>query len=114
MIDMEAVVLDSAGKSGFQALQAALGERGNRSQIVAYAFDLLHLDGRDLTRLPLVERKELLRSILERSSQDALRYSDHIAGRGADMFETSCSKGLEGIISKRADAPYMRAVKKTG
>ena len=57
VLDMEAVVLDENGKSGFQALQAALGEGGPRERIVAYAFDLLHLDGKDLTCLNLTERK---------------------------------------------------------
>jgi len=60
VLDMEAVVLDEQGKSSFQALQAALGEGGRRDRIVAYSFDLLHLDGDDLTRLSLTERKEKL------------------------------------------------------
>src|SRR5688572_16966651 len=55
VIDMEAVLLDPEGQSSFQALQAALGEGGHPERIVAYAFDLLHLNGSDLTRLPLTE-----------------------------------------------------------
>jgi len=58
VLDMEAVILDAEGKSGFQALQAALGDGGKLDLIVAYVFDLLHLDSEDLTKLPLTERKK--------------------------------------------------------
>ena len=67
VLDMEAVVLDRKGKSSFQALQAALGEGGQPERIVAYAFDLLHLDGKDLTRLPLTERKDKLADAARRN-----------------------------------------------
>jgi len=74
VIDMEAVVLDQAGKSSFQALQAALGEGGKRDQIVAYAFDLLYLDGSDYAKKPLTERKETLAGLLKKSkAQKTLR-----------------------------------------
>jgi bifunctional non-homologous end joining protein LigD len=114
VIDLEAVVLDAHGKSGFQALQAALGEGGHPQNIVAYAFDLLHLDGKDFTRLPLTEPKDALKILLNRSKQrSALRYSDHFAVDGAEMHRQACAKGLEGIISKRADAPYLAGRQKT-
>jgi bifunctional non-homologous end joining protein LigD len=107
VLDMEAVVLDENGKSGFQALQAALGEGGQRDRIVAYAFDLLHLDGQDLTGLKLTERKEKLDKLLRKSKPGAsLRLSDHVTGDGAEMLAKACKLGLEGIVSKRADAPY--------
>ena len=107
VLDMEAVVLDEQGKSGFQALQAALGEGGRRDRIVAYAFDLLHLDGENLTRLKLTERKDKLAELLKKSKPGpSLRFSDHVAANGADMLAKACKLGLEGIISKRADAPY--------
>ena len=107
VIDMEAVVLDENGKSGFQALQAALGEGGSRDRIVAYAFDLLHLDGKDLTRLKLTERKDKLETLLKKSkSGSSLRFSGHVADNGAEMLAKACKLGLEGIVSKRADAPY--------
>ena len=60
VLDMEAVVVNDEGKSSFQALQAALGS-GNSDSIIAYVFDLLYLNGRDLTKLPLRERKESCR-----------------------------------------------------
>ena len=107
VIDMEAVVLDENGKSGFQALQAALGEGGPRERIVAYAFDLLHLDGEDLKSLNQLERKKKLQNLLEKSKPGpALRFSDHVTGGGAEMLAKACKLGLEGIVSKRADAPY--------
>ncbi len=62
---MEAVVVNDEGKSSFQALQAALGEGGNPDSIVAYVFDLLYLNGSDLTKLPLRKRKERLQGLLE-------------------------------------------------
>ena len=80
---MEAVLLDPEGKSSFQALQAALGEGGHPERIVAYAFDLLYLDGSDLTRLPLTERKDKLKALLAKSDQSVLRYSEHFAVDGA-------------------------------
>jgi bifunctional non-homologous end joining protein LigD len=83
-LDMEAVILYAEGKSSFQALQAALGDGGKPEKIVAYVFDLLHLDGKDLTNLPLIERKQKLKALLEQSKQGAvLRYSEHIVGQGA-------------------------------
>jgi bifunctional non-homologous end joining protein LigD len=105
VLDMEAVLLDADGKSSFQSLQAALGEGGDRGRIVAYVFDLLHVDGADLTRKTLLERKKRLQAVLK--NDKALRYSSHVTGQGAEMFAKACETGLEGIISKEADAPYI-------
>ena len=107
VLDMEAVVLDGHGKGSFQALQAALGDVGNASSIVAYAFDILHLDEEDLTRLPLTGRKEKLRALLGDSHPGALRYSEHVAGSGSAMFAEACKKDLEGIVSKEAAGAYV-------
>ena len=107
VLDMEAVIVDAQGKSSFQALQAALGGGGNPNKIIAYVFDLLHLDGKDLTKLPLTDRKEQLEALVKKSKQNsALRYSEHILGQGAKMFAKACETGLEGIVSKQAGAPY--------
>lgn len=114
VIDLEAVILDSDGKSSFQALQAALGDGGKPERILAYAFDLLYLDGKDLTPLPLTERKEALKALLTKSKQPgALRYSEHFAVAGVEMHQQACAQGLEGIVSKRADAPYVAGRQKT-
>ncbi len=98
VIDMEAVVLDAAGKSNFQSMQQALGEGGNSQAIQAYVFDLLHLDGKDLRGEELLARKAALEKLLKKSRQDKfLYYSDHVAGLGADMLAKACAMGLEGI-----------------
>jgi bifunctional non-homologous end joining protein LigD len=107
VLDMEAVVLDNAGKSSFQAMQQALGEGGDRLLVQAYIFDLLHVDGRDMTGEALTVRKKRLETLWEKSGDDRyLHYSDHVVGHGAEMIAKSCSVGLEGIVSKLTDAPY--------
>ena len=103
LIDGEAVVVDDRGKTSFQALQAAL--KGDPSTIIYYAFDLLALDGKDLTKLPLVDRKEKLEALIGKS-EGRIRYSEHIVGKGEKLFGAFCEAGLEGVISKRADAKY--------
>lgn len=113
VLDMEAVVVDEEGKSSFQALQAALGDGGNRDEIEAYVFDLLHLDGQNLTSLPLTERKMKLEPLLKKATQNSLLYSAHIEGEGEEVFSKICRTGLEGIISKRANAPYVAGRQKS-
>jgi bifunctional non-homologous end joining protein LigD len=114
VVDMEAVVLDSAGKSNFQAMQGALGEGGNPQSIQAYTFDLLYLDGKYITSEPLTTRKEALEGLLKKSKDSkSLHYSEHVTGHGADMFAKSCAMGLEGVVSKLADSPYRPGRQKT-
>ncbi|WBO23870.1 DNA ligase D [Sphingomonas abietis] len=104
LLDGEAVVLDAEGRTSFQQLQGAL--KDDPGSILYYAFDLLELDGDDLTGLPLVQRKEKLAALIG-AGTEKIRYSDHIVGRGEELFETFCEAGLEGVISKRADAKYI-------
>ncbi len=103
LIDGEAVVYDSRGVTSFQRLQNAL--KGDNSQIVLVAFDLLHLDGWDLTRAPLTERKALLERLLE-NAPPAIRYGEHVKQDGAKFFAAACKLGLEGVVAKRASDPY--------
>ncbi|HEV7436631.1 DNA ligase D [Sphingobium yanoikuyae] len=103
LIDGEAVVVLPDGRTSFQALQAALKDAPNA--IDYFAFDLLELNGEDLTQRPLLERKELLAALIG-EGQGHLRYSDHIIGRGEQLFDSFCGAGLEGVISKRTDARY--------
>lgn len=106
LLDGEAVIVLGDGSTDFQALQEALGKASRgRDRLAFYAFDLLHLDGRDLTAVPLSERKEALRGILE-DAPEPLRYSDHVVGSGPAFFRKACEMALEGIVSKRADARY--------
>ncbi|MDX6804536.1 DNA ligase D [Terrihabitans rhizophilus] len=109
LLDGEAVVENAAGVSSFSALQQDLGGRGGKlvsGNALYYAFDLLHLDGRDLTPLPLTERKEALATLVSSKPQNRLKLSEHIASDGDSMARHACRLGLEGIICKRADAPY--------
>ena len=107
VIDMEAVMLDPNGRSSFQALQHALGDGGNRQGIQAFAFDLLELNGKDLTREPLLVRKKKLRALLHKSKHaNFLHFSDHLVGQGAEMVAKSCAMGLEGIVSKLIRSTY--------
>ena len=107
VLDMEAVVLDAGGKSSFQALQHALGEGGNSQTISAFVFDLLDLNGKDLTGEPLSARKKLLSTLLKgMRGSSRLRYSDHVVGHADQIMAQSCSMGLEGVVSKLADSPY--------
>jgi bifunctional non-homologous end joining protein LigD len=112
IIDGEVVVHDDAGLPSFQRLQkrARLTRAVDIRRAVAelpatlYVFDLLAFGGHDLRRLPLVQRKELLRELLP--STGVLRYSDHIPGRGRAFYALAESMKLEGIIGKRADGVY--------
>lgn len=105
LIDGEAVVLDHEGRSSFQALQSAL-KANNAGAIVYYAFDLLSLDGEDVTGLPLLQRKEKLRALIP-EGQEHFRYSEHIRGSGEKLLSTFCAAGLEGIVSKQVDGRYL-------
>ena len=109
-LDGEVVALEENGKTNFQLLQNSL-KQNNTATLVYFVFDLLYLDGWDLTRSPLRDRKKLLEQILKpkRASKmlgPPLRYSEHWIGQGDELYQESCRKGLEGIISKKADQPY--------
>ncbi|MGN6536156.1 MAG: DNA ligase D [Mesorhizobium sp.] len=106
IIDGEIVVLGGDGVSSFSLLQADLSaDRTDR--MIYYVFDLLRLDGEDLRDEALVERKERLRELLEPlGDDDSVRFSDHFVEPGKVMLKHACRMGLEGVVSKRADAPY--------
>ena len=103
LIDGEAVALDEDGRPSFQLLQSTL--KGGNANLAFYAFDLLVDRGEDIRKLPNIERKERLAALLQAVSPPIL-YGDHIIGRGEEMFEAVCKQGGEGIISKKASAPY--------
>ena len=106
VIDGEIVVLGKGGVSTFSELQLALSD-GNGERMIFYAFDLLWLDGEDIRREPLIDRKEKLRDLMQGlDEQGQLRLSEHFAEPGKVMLEHACRMGLEGVVSKRADAPY--------
>ena len=101
LIDGEAVAFRD-GRPDFSTLKNAIGDGG---KIVLMAFDLLEQDGEDLTALPTLERKERLRALVADVPAD-IRFSEHVIGQGEALLDQMCRDGLEGVVSKRADAPY--------
>jgi bifunctional non-homologous end joining protein LigD len=104
LVDGEIVATDEHGRSDFGRLQEALD--GHSDLLIYYLFDLLEIDGADVAKAPLIERKARLAELL-REAPAALRYSDHLAGDGPRFFAECCRMGLEGVVSKRADRPYV-------
>ncbi|MGH7611684.1 MAG: DNA ligase D [Candidatus Dormibacteria bacterium] len=112
LLDGEIVALDERGAPSFSRLQPrmqlqpALARQAAQEAPVTYmAFDLLFAGGHDLRRLPLRQRKELLRQALRPSAR--LRYADHVEERGQEFFETVAHNHLEGLVAKRADSAYL-------
>jgi bifunctional non-homologous end joining protein LigD len=107
LLDGEVVVLADDGTTSFADLQAAF-QVGARRPITYFVFDLLHLDGRNLRDLPLLERKQILSDLLAGNPSDGpIRLSEHLSGSGAAVFEHACKLGAEGIISKLARGKYV-------
>jgi bifunctional non-homologous end joining protein LigD len=104
IIDGEVVVIHE-GRTNFSELQADLSA-GKQERLVYCAFDLLWRDG-DLRKLPQLERKKILSDLLgENNIGLPVIYSEHLTGDGQEMFEHAAKLNFEGIVSKRADAPY--------
>ncbi len=105
ILDGEVVAVDAKGRASFQKLQQGLkvGDAG----FILHVFDIIYLDGFNLTRTPLRERKEILAGLFaDISEKSPLRYSDHMEGNGLDFFKQACKYGIEGIVSKLADSFY--------
>jgi bifunctional non-homologous end joining protein LigD len=109
LIDGEAVIAHDDGTPDFHALRSR--RRGNEA--VLYAFDLIEHDGDDLRDLPLIERKWRLFKLIGRTKRRAIRFTEHLTGDGPIVFAHVCRMGLEGIVSKRTDAPYRSGPSKT-
>ncbi len=107
LIDGEAVALNEAGKPDFQRLQSTLKD-GKGASLAYYAFDLLVDQGEDIRKLPNLARKERLAALLE-GVPPPIVYGDHVIGKGEALFSAICAEGGEGIISKKASAPYRGA-----
>jgi len=111
ILDGEIVALDTRGHSDFELLQERMHVRApsesllSRVPVVYFAFDLLYCDGYDLRETPLLDRKQLLYRLLRTSEQ--FRYSDHQLEHGKELFGLAEQNGLEGIVAKRADSPYV-------
>lgn len=106
ILDGEIVIVNKAGRSSFQDLQQAMGKSATAA-FVFQIFDLIYLDGYDITAAPLVQRKALLEGLLASiKGNTPLRYSEHVEGDGQEFFRQACAYKIEGIISKLADSPY--------
>jgi len=112
VVDGEIAVLDGRGIPSFELLQhritvgdaGAIAALARNHPVVFFAFDLIYLDGYDLRGSPLLERKRLLKEVLEPA--DVVRYSEHFAGGGPTLFEAAKAQGLEGVVGKRAQSFY--------
>ena len=107
LIDGEIVALDPNGVPSFSALQAAIADN-KTGDLIFFAFDLLFAGGEDLRALPLRERKERLKRLLglRNGKEKLIRYVDHFEERGDTVLESARKLDLEGIVSKKLDAPY--------
>jgi bifunctional non-homologous end joining protein LigD len=103
-LDGELCGVGPDGITAFNIVQLA-SDSGNAAALVFFLFDLLYLDGEDLRERPLIERKERLSALLA-SAAPGLHYSDHVMGQGPAFYEKACAVHVEGIVSKRIDAPY--------
>jgi len=102
VLDGEIVVVDEQGRPDFQMLQHY--QEPGKGHLLYYVFDLLYFQGHDLTNLPLVKRKELLRRVLPSSPR--FRFSDHVRGEGKLFYRVAREKGLEGIMAKHSQSRY--------
>ncbi len=110
LIDGEIVVLDEKGRSSFERLQSRMNVARispavmESTPVVYYAFDILYCDGMDLRGAPLIERKQLLREVLD--AQAPFRYSDHVMEKGRELFELAARQGAEGVVGKHVHSAY--------
>jgi bifunctional non-homologous end joining protein LigD len=107
LLDGEIVALDEKGNTRFSALQEAISEGGHGLSL--FLFDALQIDGEVLEKLPNLERKRRLAALIGKGEPPFILYADHILGKGEQLYEAMCKTGQEGIIAKKADAPYRHA-----
>ena len=103
-LDGELCGVGPDGITSFNIVQFA-SDRGNAAALVFFLFDLLYLDSEDLRQRPLIERKERLHTVLA-DAEPCLHYSDHVVGQSPAFYDKACAMHVEGIVSKRIDAPY--------
>ncbi len=114
VLDGEIVAFDADGKNSFEALQQRMNlsnpreiDRARKRLPVSYVvFDLLWLDGHDVSGLPLEQRRELLGFVVE--EDDRLRVTAHVEGAGVAMVEAAKAQQLEGVMAKRVGSPYVQ------
>ena len=111
ILDGEVIVQDERGISHFEALNTAI--RREPERLIFFAFDLLHLDGRDLRQRPLVERRAELKGLIGENPWSRLQYSEAFNAGGAALFKACVQHGLEGIVSKLSSSRYRSGRSKT-
>ena len=107
-LDGELCGIRPDGTTSFSLIQNASDTRSGEA-LVFFLFDLLHLDGEAIAPMPVAERKERLRALLS-GTGSLLQYSDNQIGRGRAFYDHACTLKVEGIVSKRVDAPYAPAI----
>ncbi len=109
ILDGEMVAMGPSGASNFKTLQELISSKDTGS-LVLQLFDLMYLDGFDLTGATLLDRKAALQALLQHSgfsvSTPTVRFSEHVVGHGPEFFDQACELGLEGTVAKRGDATY--------
>jgi bifunctional non-homologous end joining protein LigD len=111
ILDGEIVALDAHGHSSFERLQERMhvrvpsGSLISQIPVIYFAFDLIYCDGYDLREAPLLQRKQLLRNLLH--TTERVRFSDHQLEHGKELLELAKEQGLEGILAKRINSPYV-------
>ena len=106
VIDGEIIAMNDKGVASFQQLQN-FGNKGESLYLQYYVFDIIWLDGKDLTDLTLLERKKILQSIIP-EDDNIIKYSDHVVATGNDFFKLAIDRGLEGIMAKKSDSTYVK------
>jgi bifunctional non-homologous end joining protein LigD len=114
ILDGEIVALDEEGRPSFSLMQQRTGFQPGKRRlprregvpVIYYAFDLLYLDGFDLRRVALEQRKQLLEDRIAGGGNDVIHFSDHYAEKGLDLFEAAKQRGLEGIVAKKRSSAY--------
>jgi bifunctional non-homologous end joining protein LigD len=104
VLDGEVVIEDKNGRASFQLLQNF--KKSGKGTLKYYVFDLLHLDGNDITGLELLKRKELLKMLLSNFGNKFILYTDHVEEKGIDFLKKALKSNLEGIIAKEASSVY--------
>lgn len=105
ILDGEVVMVNERGLSNFQSLQNRIGS-GNDVELRYFVFDLLYLNGHQLTACPLAERKGILAELLKQLNAPRVSFCEHLTGDGVMVFQQACKLGAEGIVSKRIDKRY--------
>jgi bifunctional non-homologous end joining protein LigD len=111
LLDGEIVAVDDEGRTSFSALQQAIS--GGGRGLTCFLFDALQIDGTDLAKMPTIERKQRLASLLGPGKPPYLLYAEHIVGSGQQLLDAMCEAGQEGVIAKKADASYRSGRTKT-